>query len=332
MRRWLLRVTRQGMPLAVPFLFFCLSGAAYSRQTDEPRAKAWLGVTVRDVTEEAAKANKLEAQKGALVAEVADNGPADSAGIREKDIIVGFGQKEINDANDLVQTVSKAKVGDKISVRLVREGEKQTLQVALGAFPHHRALGMNSLFKHFRILRNGANEGMQLMELNDQLAEYFGTQDGVGLLVVKVKKGSAAEKAGIKAGDVLTKIGNRTIDDVEDVSKALAKYNEGGKVDVEVLRKGTSKTLSLQVSQDNDDYSYDFDNEWGRDDMFQMPPFQEFRYEIPHFDEHDFQFNVHPRIPDMKDLEHKLQNLQKSLKQKQRTMMIKVHDLDAQGV
>jgi len=302
--------------LFLGFLFVGSSSVLFSRQDEKPRAKAWLGVTIRDVNEETAKANKLSDESGAYVVDVTDDSPADSAGIRKKDIIVGFGQKTIDDANDLLKAVAKSKVGDKVSVAIVRNGEKKSLQVVLTEFPHRRSMTAHNLVRRLRLFGEGSNEGMQLMELNDQLGEYFGAPGGSGILVERVKKGSASDKAGIKAGDVLMKIGKRTIDDMEDVSKAFSKYDDGDKVDVEVLRKGSSKTLTLEMSKDEDDSSYEFFRgmpNHGR--MFRMPPFRENELETPRFDGNDFQFDFHMPGPDIKILERNLQKMEKSLRE-----------------
>lgn len=328
MKQLLQRTVWATSSLLIFFFATTPSGVAFSRQQDEPRSKAWLGVTIRDVTEEIAKTNKLEDVSGAYVSDVADKSPADSVGIREKDIIVEFDKKKIDDANDLVKAVAKSKVGDKVSVLLVRKGEKNALEVVLTKTPHRKSYVVENPFRHMKVMRHGSNEGMQLMELNDQLGEYFGTPGGTGVLVVKVRKGSSAEKAGAKAGDVLLRIGKRTIDDMEDVSKALSKYEDGDKADIEVLRKGSNRTLSIEVSGHVDDSSFGFFREGlGDDGMFRLPPFQEYHFDVPRMDEEDFQFEFHNPGPEMKSLERKFRDMEKSFREHRGDLIQKVRHL-----
>ena len=84
--------------------------------------------------------------------------------------------------------------------------------------------------------------GLGLMELNPQLGKYFEAPEGKGVLVESVKEGSAAEKAGFRAGDVILKIGDKNVEKIRDVHKQLSKYEEGDKANFEILRKGTRMT------------------------------------------------------------------------------------------
>jgi predicted metalloprotease with PDZ domain len=212
--------------------------------------QAWLGVTVEDYTQEKAKSKATEAEQGALVAKVTEKSPADSAGIRNGDIIVEFSGKAIAGADDLVKAVGKAKPGTKASVTLIRDGERKSLQVTLGKYPKSRetkVIASARSPRRFDILIGDRMLGMDLMELNEQLGEYFQAPNDEGVLVKQVEKGSAAEKAGFKAGDVIIKFGTKSINDVGDVSRALGKYEKGDKVEVEVVRKGSRVKLTVEI-------------------------------------------------------------------------------------
>lgn len=329
---------RRGVPgasvvAALVALFVVSSGIAISRQEDRPRAKAWLGVSISDVTESIAKENKLADESGAYVTGVSDDSPADSVGIKEHDVIVEFGQKKIDDADGLVMAVGKSKAGDKVNLVYVRNGEKKSVQVVLGKLPRMRGprVEVDRLLRRIRIFSDRGTQGMQLMELNNQLSEYFGVPKGTGVLVERVRKGSAAEKAGIKAGDVLLKIGNRTIDDMEDVSKAFSRSEEGDKVDIEVSRKGASKTFSLEVKEDQDNSSFEILRH-GNEGMYLRPPFEENSVGIPHWNGQNYRFDFREFQPDMKILEHNLQKMQKSLKDHQNDLLRSVREIRMRSV
>lgn len=87
--------------------------------------------------------------------------------------------------------------------------------------------------------------GVRLQEMNRDLAEYFGGTNGRGALVVEVIEDTPAEKAGIKAGDVITAVGNTTVDDADDLQKALADVE--GNVSLTVVRKGVRKTIEADL-------------------------------------------------------------------------------------
>ena len=95
----------------------------------------------------------------------------------------------------------------------------------------------------------GATLGVTARTLNEQLGKYFGAPNNEGVLVEEVEKGKAGDKAGIVAGDVIIRIGTRTVDKVDDISKELRKLDEGDKIQVEVLRKGSKKSLTVEMME-----------------------------------------------------------------------------------
>jgi C-terminal processing protease CtpA/Prc len=313
----------QRCAIGVSMLFILLalnSMDLFARQHNSSNSKAWLGVSIRDVSENTSKENKSNDGTGAYVNEVTENSPADSAGIKEGDVIVQFGEKNIDDADDLVRTVRKSNIGDKVDVHFLRNGEKKSVRVVLAKYPRNtrHAFAFGDMGSRMRIMMNGENQGMQLMELNDQLGEYFGAPSGSGILVEKVRKGSAAEKAGLKAGDVLLKIGKRTIDDLEDVSKAFSKYDEGDKVDIEVLRKGVNKTLSLEVAENHEGSMFEMDRHDGPDGEMMMPRFEGNSFNIPHWGNGDFRFDFHEIGPNMEILKERLEQMSRGMRENQK--------------
>lgn len=164
--------------------------------------KGWLGVSIQDVTSHLKRSMDLKTSEGALVSDVVDDSPADSAGMKEGDVIVRFDSRDIADASDLQEAVAKTKPGTKVLIDILRKGEKKTLQVVIGAYPESGRFSV--------VIPRGAGprvfvgeramvQGLTLRTLSDQLAQYFEVPDNEGVLVWEVKKESPADKAGIKA-------------------------------------------------------------------------------------------------------------------------------------
>ncbi len=237
-------------------------GIAQQKEKANSAQKGWLGVAIQDINTQTEKKLELKSRDGVLVNEVERDSPAESAGIKEDDIIVQFGAKIIKDVDDLQNAVAGAMPESKVPVVVLRKGEKKTLDVAVGKQPSRKKTfaftspGMN---RNFEVMIGGNTfQGMSLRELNDQLAQYFGVTEGTGALVWEVEKGSAAEKAGLKAGDVITTIGKKKIRNLRDVGRALGIYDEGEKAELEVVRKGTRQTVSLEVEESDNDSGYNF--------------------------------------------------------------------------
>jgi hypothetical protein len=123
------------------------------------------------------------------------------------------------------------------------------------------AMGAMRMFDGFA----GGSErvmGLALRTLNPQLGAYFGAPDGKGVLVEEVKEGSAAAKAGFKAGDVLVRAAKKTLVRSSDLRTVITAHDRGEKIAVEVLRKGAKQTLTIEA---------DDTVEKGRRHMFRVP-------------------------------------------------------------
>lgn len=226
--------------------------------------KGWLGVSIQDITSEMKKAMDLDSRDGALISEVVKKSPADSAGLKEKDVILQFDGRKISDASDLTEAVGETKPGTKVDVVVVRKGEKKSIGVVIGKQKSAFSVYTTSPrgLSNFAFFGGQNMQGMSLRQLNEQLAQYFGVTEGSGVLVWEVEKGSTAEKAGVKAGDVITVVGKKKIKNLRDVNRAMGIYDEGEKAEIEVIRKGSRQTLSLEVEEGGDDlgHGYWFDS------------------------------------------------------------------------
>jgi serine protease Do len=277
-------------------LLLITSAVSYAENGDkEMRTKSkkqgWLGVGIQDVTPKFAREHELKIKEGAYINEIVDDSPADSAGLKKGDVVVDFNGKKIETSEDLTDAVRDTKPGTKATVKINRSGENKTIAVNIGKNKMRTPFAIAAP-RAPRVLLNMAGgdiEGMELMDLNKQLAEYFEVPNGKAVLVKEVDKDENGAKAGIRAGDILTKIGDETIKDIGDIRDALADREEGDKVNVELYRKGKKTTVALEISE----------NEYG-DNMFwrdgDMPG--------------NFNFHFEPQMDMMhKELQEKIREL-----------------------
>jgi C-terminal processing protease CtpA/Prc len=311
--------------LAAVCLLALIAGDANAQQAKEKAStqKGWLGVSIQDITSQMEKAMDLKSRDGALVGDVERKSPAEAAGIKEGDIIVQFDGKNIEDSNDLQKAVADTKPESKVFVVVMRKGEKKTLDVVVGKQSSKskivtmppRGTG------NFNVFFGGQNyQGMSLRELNEQLGQYFGVTDGNGVLVWEVEKGSAAEKAGVKAGDVISTIGKKKIKSLRDVGRALGIYDDGEKAELDVVRKGTHQTLSLEVQDSEENTGSHF---W-----FNSPSSPKHRGGV-FFNEDPFQFempdiNIETIRPDMGNLKIEMDQLRSRLRDQSQELREKI--------
>jgi PDZ domain-containing secreted protein len=276
-----------------------------SIKKEKMNMSGWIGVMIQDVTEKSAKKAKLDSEEGAYVSDVVDDSPADSAGLKKGDVIVEFNGKKLIDADDLTKWVHRISPGTRTSLAVIRNGEKKTMNITIGTLKRSRNF-TNGRFPPMPYFNNfGGNHilGLQLITLNEQLGEYFSAPNNEGVLVEEVEKESMGEKAGFKAGDVITRVGKRTVGEAEKIQKELQKYDEGDKVEFEVLRKGTKKLLSVEVEEDQS---------LGRNFYFHGPHIRSFRSKP--FNDTDMQLNMDELEPDIDQIQIEIEETMRGSK------------------
>ena len=168
--------------------------------------RGWLGVRLQAVTEEIAQGLGLDEATGALIADVTEGGPAANGEARAGDVITKFDGKPVVKMRRLPRIVAETPVGKDVEVEIWRNGTKLTLSVTLGEFPEApQAIAAKP--RSERALRVAAL-GLLLSLSTPELRRRFDLSDEVqGVIVIEVEDGSAAAERGIKAGDIIRKIG-----------------------------------------------------------------------------------------------------------------------------
>ncbi|MEJ2091621.1 MAG: DegQ family serine endoprotease [Syntrophobacterales bacterium] len=181
--------------------------------------RGYLGVTIQTITPALAKALKLPDRKGALVSDVLANGPAAKAGIQRGDVIVSYNGKEVPDIHKLPTLVAATPVGHQATVTVLRNGEKLQLPVNVGQLPSERA--DNAALPEGAAQPAREKWGLQLGDLNPEMAGKLHIQSDQGVAVVGVKSGSPAEDAGIQRGDIILEVNRQPISKVKDAVKKI---------------------------------------------------------------------------------------------------------------
>jgi serine protease Do len=251
-----------------------VSPAAFAQQ--QPRARdvqtytftmggSYLGVGAMDVTPERAKALNLKEERGVEISRVDADGPAAKAGLKEGDVVLEFNGQPVQSMNQLGRLVQETPVGRQVKLLIWRSGATQTITATIGERKNQpMVIGPESGWNfnmptmpnmpempNMEMPRFGTMPSRSLgifgepLGTEEQLAEFFGVQDGV--LVRSVVKGSAAEKAGIKAGDVITKVDDEKVSTTAEITRALRKDRNKKTVTVIVMRNKKELPITVNV-------------------------------------------------------------------------------------
>ena len=248
---------------------------------------SYLGIDIQDVTADRLSALKLKEEKGVEVTMVDQDAPAGKAGVKEHDVILEFNGTAVESEEQLRRLIRETRPGRTVTLGISRDGNPMKLSVQLAdrakiigdqpkivipKVPHieiPRIEGPNYTYQ-IQTQTYSSLLGIQTENLGRQLGEFFGVKDGEGVLVRSVEKGSPAEKAGMKAGDVIVRADNEKLSDRADLSHILRNHREGGKLPLVIVRDKHEQTITVDLPARNSRGSRwkDFDSDelrsvWG---------------------------------------------------------------------
>jgi len=237
-----------------------------------PQHGSYMGVRTEDVTKDRLEALKMKEETGAEVMAVDQDAPAGKAGIREHDVIVTVNGQKIDSEEQLRRVVREIPPGRQINVGILRLGQPVSVQVTLAdrkvvmksrvVMDHDMSVtpmapmppmppmaNMDIDIPNYTVMvQNTSRTGLVVENLTPQLAEFFGAKNGRGgILVRSVEKGSIAEAAGFKAGDVIIGVNKDPVADLGDWRRAVR--NNAGATPFKILREKKEQQVTLKLPE-----------------------------------------------------------------------------------
>jgi serine protease Do len=223
-----------------------------------------LGVGVLELTDDRVKALNLKDDQGLEVKHVDPNSPAEKAGVKENDVILEVNGRAIESLDQFQLLIAGMTPGTKVGLTIWRNGAKQTLSATLDSRPANIfAFGGEPDFPAPPmppVPFNGPNGFLPAMPANSpivgfegeelggsQLAAYFGVKDGV--LVRSVAAKTPAERAGLKAGDVVTKVNGTPVTTPREIT-GLVRIGRGKPISFTVVRNKKEITLNVEIAEE----------------------------------------------------------------------------------
>jgi serine protease Do len=240
----------QGVGFAVPInmarnvMERLISGGKVSR--------GYLGIIPQDITPGLAEAFHLTNQNGALVGNVFSNTPAQKAGIKSGDVIIAFNGKDITDANSLMLAVSECAPGSQATVKLVRAGSTQTVNVKLAELPNEMGRSGNEPGGPGSAnTTTDALDGVTVADLNQPARDQLQIPDGIqGVVVTDVDQNSNAADAGLQQNDVIVEINHHPVPNA-DRAVELCKQAKGNQILLKIWRREGNLAGTRYLSVDN---------------------------------------------------------------------------------
>jgi C-terminal processing protease CtpA/Prc len=248
----------------------------YGISSEDSGRSSYLGVDIADIGSDRLGALKLKEEQGVEVTMVDQDAPAGKAGIKEHDVILTMNGTAIESKTQLQRMIHETPAGRVVTFGLSRDGQPVTIKVQLADRRNEFAHMYNDKDwdKSFRVeippippmpnlpdfdvpniglvvVHSSMRSGLMVENITQQLGEFFGVKNGSGVLVRSVEKGSRADKAGLRAGDVITRVGDQPVHDTSDFTHALHARGSGS-VGVAVIRDKKEQTLTITLPERKD--------------------------------------------------------------------------------
>jgi S1-C subfamily serine protease len=204
----------------------------------------------------------LKADSGVVIEDVLPDSAAEKAGLKDGDVIVSIDGNKVESERDIRRTLRDLENPKPLAIGILRDGKPLNISVT----PEKREM---SMFAHL----GGNYIGVDLQELDADLAKYFQTEPGSGVLVARVEPNSPADKGGLKSGDVITQLNGKQVTTDEDLRAILNDAKEGENVSLTVLRHGKVQNVTVKPEK----RSFDFPKLQELRELRELPERPEFR-------------------------------------------------------
>ncbi len=199
--------------------------------------RGWLGVSIQELTPDLVKAFDLKTSKGALIADVVENGPADKAGLKRGDVVIAFRGKEITDSSDLQNKIGATAVGETVQITVLREGEKKDVSVKIGDLESATQMMAASLKDLL---------GAEVRTVDTKVAQQYKLRSPQGVLIDWIDPNGPLGKAGFERRDIILEINGQTVDDLRRFVDILT-TSKSDRIVILALDHRTGRTGYVQV-------------------------------------------------------------------------------------
>jgi serine protease Do len=205
--------------------------------------RGYLGVLIQDVTHELAESFNMKRPRGALIAKVLPDSPAEEAGMRVGDIILRYNGQEVDRSSQLPPLVGGSPIDRAAKAEVLRDGKRMVIEVDVQQLPQSEKMARDMKPKRSD---DHDRAGLVVKNMSPQQRKQLGIDMNKGVLVVDVKPGPA-RIAGIKIGDVITRINNRQINSTSDYDEVIENARPGINLAVLVHREERALFIPLKL-------------------------------------------------------------------------------------
>jgi len=211
-------------------------------------ARGFLGVSPQAITADMADSLGLKSTKGALIADVVKDSPAEKGGLKPGDVVVALNGKPVSDNSQLTRDVGVIPPGSTVKLDIIREGKQRTVEVKLAERPDEKEQGGRTPSKSGQDKEQGDLLGLSVQDVTPQLARQSQVDPATkGAVVVDVAPDSPAADAGLEPGDVVLEVNRRAVASAAEYRNAVKGVKKGDTALVRVRRGQATQYVPVRV-------------------------------------------------------------------------------------
>jgi serine protease Do len=202
--------------------------------------RGWIGLSIQPLTPDLAAQFALKDEKGVLVGDVIEGGPAEKAGMQRGDVVVEFDGKEVNEVVNFRNMVAGTAPNKEVKVRLIRDGKAKTVDVIISEMPGEVVQASTKAF-------DNQLKGVQVQNVTETLKGELGIPKRVaGVVVTDIEEDGPAEGV-LMRGDIIMEINRDRINNIKDYEAAVSKIKSDENVLLLIFRKDAALYITLQA-------------------------------------------------------------------------------------
>lgn len=220
-------------------------------------SRSYLGVGVREIDATRAKELKLKEEAGVEITQIDEDSPAARAALKVNDVVLEYNGQRVEGSEQFSRMVRETPAGRNVKLQVSRDGSRHNLTATIGTrnAPHLAQLGewnpanirMHDVPRPV-MMWHSRTFGIEAEPLRGQFAEYFGVKEGV--LVRKVEGNTSAAKAGLKAGDVILKVGEEFVTSPGELTAAIRKRRPEPETQLTIFRDRKETKLNITLGDE----------------------------------------------------------------------------------
>ncbi len=190
-------------------------------------SRGWLGIEIQELDKALKEYYGLKNQNGILVSKVVSNSPAEKAGIKSNDIILEVNGKKTNTGRKIVKVIAAINPGDTAEIKIVRERKIKKIAVKIALRDDSVLLSQNNAYDQY---------GIRVSKMTPDVARRFRLRNSKKIMIVELKPGSQAHKAGMRVGDIIWEVNHKKIKTVKEFASIIKKTGKERKAEIVVQR------------------------------------------------------------------------------------------------